>query len=461
MPPSPTSRTRLGALLARRGWSVSRFTREYQKTAAALNIGNGYLDERTAKRWIAGQVTNPRVPAAAVLHAMFDADVATLFEPPLPPPPRDPDLGQHRGLVPAARAGDDGNSPTTPGEEASSTDRRDLLTAGVVLTAGGLTGSPAERAARISRAIDASTPDTLTLAQLEHGLYQVVSLYDTTPLDTLAEPIEGAWDRAETLLDTCRSGASRRDLERLTGWYAYYNGRVAHERNGDEQESLAFLVLAAKHAEAAGDTLLSGAVADMRAALAFFAGRFTAAATIAHQALPAAHPYVLPSLASQLARAQARTGDADGALAALRIMGDSIWCGEHLPGPPPADEEAYEAYSGITLGYLGRGDDAERHARRSLTLLTESGRHLQLVGSHLALARAFFHRPEPDPEQAAIALTDALTTAEGNGHGRTAQRAANLYRRLTADPDWARLPAVRDLADRLPTRRALPPSAAV
>jgi hypothetical protein len=142
-------------------------------------------------------------------------------------------------------------------------------------------------------------------------------------------------------------------------------------------------------------------------------------------------------------------------------MRDTMWTGGPQPGVAEGDEEAYEAFSAVALGYLGRGDEAEDHARRSLVLLTESGRHLQLAGTHLALGRSFLRRPEPDPERAAASLRDALTAAHGNDHGRTAHRAAGLYRHLAAKPDWARLPTVRDLGDRLPARRALPKGAAL
>jgi hypothetical protein len=332
--------------------------------------------------------------------------------------------------------------------------RRDVLHAGALLAADATIG-PAERAARLSRAISAAAPDPLTLAQLDHGLHQIVAGFDVTPLDALADPIERGWDHAETLLAGTRSGNARRDLERLAGWHAYYGSRLAHSKDGDGNASLAFLVLAGQHADAARDTLLAGAVADMRAALAFFAGQYTTAAAIARKALIAAHPYVLPSLASQLARALAQCGDDEGALAALRTMHDNVWHRAQLPGPPPSDEEAYEAYSAITLSYLGRGDDAEVHGRRSLVLLAGSGRHNQLSGTHLALARAFLRRSEPDPERAAAALANALTAADGNSHGRTATRAARIYRHLASEPDWARIPAVRDLRDRLTTPRAL------
>jgi hypothetical protein len=462
MPPrSGPPRNQLAAILVQRGWSVSRLRRNYQDTAIKLDLGSGYVAERTAKRWISGQASIPNAPSPAVLEAMFGVDVHTLFGPPLAPAsPGDAAPTDAAPLVPAGGTGDDGQARPALAEEASPTDRRDLLSAGAVLTAAGLAGSPVERAARLSRAIDATTPDTLTLAQLENGIYQLSTLFDVTPLGDLVGAVERAWGDAETLLASCPSGSGHRDLERLAGWYAYYRGRLAFHMD-DDDTALTFLVLAGHRAAASGDNLLSGAVAVHRCVAAFYARQLTTSATIARRALSGAHPYTRPVLASQVARASAQIGDADGALTALETMRDTLWTSGPQPGAAQGDEEAYEAFSAVTLGYLGRGDEAEAHGRRSLALLTESGRHLQVAGSHLALARAFIRRPRPEPEQAAGALSDALTAAEGNDHGHTANRAAGVYRHLAAKPDWAKLPAVRELGERLPARRALPPGATV
>jgi hypothetical protein len=108
MTTSATPRTQLAVLLMERGWSASRFCRTYQKTAQGMNVGSGYLDERTAKRWIAGQVTNPRAPAPAVLHALFGVDFAVLVGPPLPPEARDANLSDLGRLAPIGAIGDHG-----------------------------------------------------------------------------------------------------------------------------------------------------------------------------------------------------------------------------------------------------------------------------------------------------------------------------------------------------------------
>jgi hypothetical protein len=457
---SATPRTQLAALLIARGWSATRFCRAYQQTAITLNVGSGYLAERTAKRWIAAEVTDPRAPAAAVLHAMFGADIPTLFGPPLPRPQRDPALTHRAALVPETRSGDDDHTRPAVSGEVSTTRRRDLLGTGIALTAASAVDGPADRAARISRAIAAASPDPLTLAQLQHGIHRLTTLYAVTPHGDLVEPIERAWDDAEALLETRVTGSTRKDLELVAGQYAYYRGQLAFDMS-DERTALTFFVLAAQHADAAGDNLLAGSVTVMRSALAFFSGDHTQAATIAERGQPGAHPYIAPLLAGSLARAYAQTGNADGTRDALRAMRDTVWTGSSLPGPNLGNYEFSESFSAIAFTYLNRGDEAERHARTSLTLLDGTGRHVQLAGTQLALARAYLRRANPDPEQAANAVTDALRTAEGTDHPRTTARAAAIHRHLTTDADWTKLPAVRDLTDRLPTRRALSPGTTV
>ncbi|OHV61418.1 hypothetical protein BCD48_39760 [Pseudofrankia sp. BMG5.36] len=344
----------------------------------------------------------------------------------------------------------------------SSSRRRDLLSAGVFLTAtaaGTMPGS-AERAAAISRAIAGSTPDPLTLAQLQHGIHRLTTLYAVTPHGQLVAPIERAWDDAEALLETRVSGSARRDLELVAGQLAYYRGQLAFDMS-DEATALTFFVLAAQHAEAARDSLLAGSVIVMRSALAFFADDFVTAAGLAHSGPAAAHPYIAPLLAGSVARALARVGDADGTRAALRTMHETVWEGGPLPGPNVGNEEFCDSFSAIAFSYLNRGDVAERHARTSLARLAGTGRHVQIAGTQLALGRAFIRRSAPDPEQAAFAVAKALRIANGNGHPRTASRAEAIYRRLVTEPGWARLGAVRELGGMVGGRGALGPGGGV
>ncbi|WP_007506801.1 hypothetical protein [Pseudofrankia saprophytica] len=449
MPSATVPRTLLAHLLTERHWTVEEFVRQFNRAGrcSGPDRRDHAISHRQATRWVAGRLPSLPHPASCrVLEAMFDSPAVALLAPPsghLLDPAGLPD-----SRTTPAGGSDDGDLCADE-EVVTLVDRRDLLATGLLLTTSATALGPVSQAARISRAIAASTPDPLTLAQLQHGIHQLTTRYATTPHADLVAPIEQAWTTAEALLDSRVTGPTRTDLELVAGQYAFYRGHLAFDM-GDDQTALTFLVLAGQHAEAARDSLLTGSVAVIRSALAFFAGEFTTAADIARRAQPGAHSYIVPTLASSLARALAQTGDADGALTALRTMRDNIWTGPPLPGPEPGDEETYEAFSAVTLGYLHRGDEAEPHGRNSLTLLRQTGRYVQLAGTHLALARAFIRRPVPDPEQAAGAVEHALHAAAGNDHPRTTTRAREIYRRLTANPDWTRLPAVRDLGERLP-----------
>ncbi|MBL7502018.1 hypothetical protein I6A84_02495 [Frankia sp. CNm7] len=449
MPSVTVPRTLLAHLLAERHWTVDEFVRQFNRAGrrSGPDRRDHAISRRQATRWVAGRLPSLPHPASCrVLETMFDTTATALLAPPgghTPNPAGRPD-----GQTTTRSGSDDGNLPAA--EEVSPTDRRTLLATGLLFTTSATTLGPVDQAARISRVIAASTPDPLTLAQLQHGIHRLTTRYAITPHAELVAPIEQAWTTAEALLDSRVTGPTRTDLELVAGQYALYRGLLAFGM-GDDHAALTFLVLAGQHAEAARDSLLAGSVAVLRSMVAFFAGEFATAADIARRAQPGAHPYVVPTLASSLARALAQTGDADGALAALRTMRDNIWTGPPLPGPEPGDEETYEAFSAVTLGYLNRGDQAEPHARNSLTLLGQTGRYAQLAGTHLALARAFIRRQTPDPEQAASAVNDALRAAAGKDHIRTTTRAHAIYHHLNANPNWARLPAVQDLGDRLPT----------
>jgi hypothetical protein len=443
MPPSPRPRTLLAFLLVQREWTVEQFRASYADAATSIYGKPHDVADRTAKRWVAGAVARPHPVSRRVLETMFGIDTRALLGP--PSADRDGPLVAH-GIPTAALTGDDDDVASAMPGEVSPVNRRELIGAGVLLTAAGTTHTAADRASKIS------------LAQLQRGIERLTGMYAVTPHAELVAPIESAWDNAEALLGTRVAGRTRRDLELTAGQYAFYRGQLAFDM-GEDDTALTFLILAGQHADVAGDKLLAGSVAVMRSAIAFFGGHFIDAATIAQRAQPGAHPYIVPTLASSLARSLAKIGDAAGTKAALRTMRDNVWEGDPLPGPESGNEETYEAFSAVALGYLGRGDEAELHARNSLTLLTGTDCYVQMAGTTLALARALIHRSRADPEQAVGAIRDALRIVDGKGHVRTTKRATAIYRQMAARPDWARLPAVRDLGATLADRKALPRAA--
>jgi hypothetical protein len=443
------ARTLLAQLVRQRHWTVSQFCGQFDATGRTLGLKITFGD-RQAKRWMSGAITSmPYPPACRVLEEMFHLPARRLLTP----------FGYRESqstampLQPAVPCEADGQRA----EEVGPSRRRDLLGTGIAVAVGAPGGDATSRAAQLSRAIATSTPDPLSIAQLHRGVQRLAQIYPVTPRAQLVGPVEEAWDIAEARLETRVSGSLRRELELLAGQYAFYRGHLAFDM-GNDDTALTFFVLASQHAEAAGDPLLTGSIMVMRSAVAFFQGTFDAAAGIATHALSGAHPYVAPLLAGAAARALALRGDPDGALDAVRTMRDHVWTGPPLPGPEPGDEEFCEAFSAVVLGYLGRGDEAECHARNSLTMLDQTGRFVQTAGSHLALARAFLRRRAPDPEQTAAAAQQAIHAVADKEDGRTIDRAAGIWRQLAATADWTKLPAVRELGEQVTaSRRALLP----
>jgi len=242
MPPTP--RTLLAQTLQERHWTVDEFVRQFNRAGRRSGPDNRdhAISRRQATRWVSGRLPSLPHPASQrVLETMFGTDAAALLASPDAP-------------LPITTPDDDGQAPLATPEEMSPSRRRDLLSLGVAVPASLLiAGDPVDRAARISRAIAASTPDPLTLAQLQQGIQQLTTLFSVTPHADLVLPIERAWDDAETLLDSRVAGPTRLDLELVAGQFAFYRGMLAFDMD-DKQTALIFLVLAGQHAEAAGDS---------------------------------------------------------------------------------------------------------------------------------------------------------------------------------------------------------------
>jgi len=86
MPPNPRPRTLLAHLLLRRRWTVEQFCAAFVKAGAKLDPPVHALAERTAKRWLAGEVGRPNQPAPDILEGMFGVSVDRLLAPADLPP---------------------------------------------------------------------------------------------------------------------------------------------------------------------------------------------------------------------------------------------------------------------------------------------------------------------------------------------------------------------------------------
>jgi transcriptional regulator with XRE-family HTH domain len=344
--------------------------------------------------------------------------------------------------------------------EVSPPDRRQAL------QAGGLA------AAELSRRIARANPDPLDLDDYEVDIHRVATIYRTTPHEHLAAAIVPTWREVENILDDRISPRVRGQLTLIAGQYAFYLGYLGFDL-GDDDAARRFLRLASQHATEAAEllparsslhsdvTLLAASVVAVRSSVAYFTGRYAAAADLAAEAQDGAHPYVAPILAACEARAAARAGRPDDARRALQDMQDTVWRGTVMPGPVMLDEETAQAFLAVVNALLGAGEIAEPHARRSLELLDSDPDHyVQIGGTYNALCRAYLRRRDPDPEQAADAAGKALAIVKGRPNRSVVQQAGQMYRQMQVR--WPELPAVRDLGELVASsRKALPAARSV
>lgn len=351
----------------------------------------------------------------------------------------------------------DGRLPAMPRRttEASPTDRRQLFQVGGLAAAGVTTGSAA--AAELARRMAVADPDPITLDQLEGGAYRLAGIYTSTPYHVLEPQVRTAWETAENLLDTRISDPVRKRVRLVAGQYSFF---LAHLRfdQGDPDGAYDYLRLAGRHAAQAAEPVLVGSIAGLRSSLAYWGNAYSNAADVAASVAEThPHPYTRGMLAAMEARAAIADGQRDRGIAALGTMKDHIWDGGLIPGRMPVYEWYAHEWLAGSLGRLGRGEEAELHARTSLSLLTTPGTvQIQPVASaYNVLSRSLLRRAEPDPEQAAATAGDALEAIAARPHFATIQSSTTLWREMEAR--WSTLPAVRDLGEQVHSARlALP-----
>ncbi|MGF7234090.1 MAG: helix-turn-helix domain-containing protein [Frankia sp.] len=329
--------------------------------------------------------------------------------------------------------------------EVSPTDRREALR-GLALGA---------VAAEISRRIGRADPDALTIDEYEADVYRVAESYFAMPHTRVIERLAPAWRTIEDMLDARVSPAVRRRLTTIAGQYAFYLGKAAFDL-GDNDAARRFFALTNHHAVYADDDLLAGSVAAMRASVAYFSGAYPVAADIAQSARRKAHPFNRPILAGSEARAAALAGRTLAAVRALADMQDTVWEGGFLPGAGRGDASLVHAIHATTLTNLGRGDEAEEHARISLRLdkASDPDQFVRISGDWKCIGQSFLRRPLPDADGAADALGNALSMLDGRGQDRGVQEITQLWREM--DARWPGVQSIGRLGDSLAAVSARP-----
>ncbi len=332
--------------------------------------------------------------------------------------------------------------------EGDTTDRREVFQVVGGLTAGAFAAELADRMAT-------ADPTPLAMAEIGADVHKIPDAFGVLPDAHLRAQLEPAWMGVERLIDTRVSPPVRNQLTIYAGQYCYYLGWLAYS-TGDDEAARAYLMVARRHAAAAGVPLLTGSVAHLHSGLARLTGDYATAADIAADARQGdCHHYVRATLAADEAAAAAWLGQPERARAALADMEAQVWAGAVLPGPEVFDEEAAHAWLAIVLATLREGEAAEGHANSSLDLLRGREKGYLVGGTYNALARAFLRRRRPEPEQAASACAAALHIVDGQPERVVVESAGRTWRELTGR--WGTLPAVQDLGEQVVgARKALP-----
>ncbi|WP_131787859.1 transcriptional regulator [Protofrankia symbiont of Coriaria ruscifolia] len=330
-----------------------------------------------------------------------------------------------------------------PWEEASSTDRRQMLGAGAFTMLSML-------AADTSREIAHGDPDPLTLVDIDDDIDRIAAIYAfTTPHTVLLPQVERRWVQVDTALKGRSSLAVHHRLSLAAGRLSYFASRLAFNL-GDFTTARHLAVLAGQYAEQTQDAVLLASVAGMHSGIAYYRNRYDVAVSVFGE-YPPDPPYLQARNAAYRARAHGRLGNAPAARAELALMHRSLADDPPRPGDLPLGEAAAGMFTASTLASIGEGQEAEPWARRSVAAHEAAGpRANREEWGHalLTLATSLISRQRPEPEEAARIGVQVLDVVDGHPTHTVTQRAGEMLGMLT---DHRGLPAVVDFRERLAT----------
>ncbi len=226
------------------------------------------------------------------------------------------------------------------------------------------------------------------------------------------------------------------ELTQLAGWMAYDDG--AH---GLAQR---YFIQALSLARGAQDPALGAEVLAAMSHQAVYLGHSSEGIGLARNARTSALRAGIPAIVAEAevmeAHGHAKAGDKRACVRALNAAERSLDLADRTADPQWIDyfDEAYlSAKFGHCFAALRQGVQAERFASRSLEM---DDRYVRGRAFNLALlARSYLLRDQPEPEQAAVVGSEALSLTEGIRSAR-----ANDYLRGLADnlAQFRRLPDV-------------------
>ncbi|NYI05551.1 XRE family transcriptional regulator [Allostreptomyces psammosilenae] len=335
------------------------------------------LSEKQFKNWYHGRVkSRPYPKAGKVLEAMF-------------PPWTVQEL--------LARPDSSSAEPVPQASDSRRTDPEGAPSAPESLLA-----TDARQSARFALAMAATNVSDVALEQLDADVDRLARTYVSQPVTTLFEEIRSLRADVFRLLEGRQRPGQTSHLFLAAARLCGLSAHVCLDL-GDYSSATTQARTARQCAELAGSKELVGWIRSVESLIAYWDGRPTEAVSLARAGRAnAGSPSATTRLASLEARACARVGDAEGALAALRVSQEArhlLGGGEQSGGGvfefPEAKQWAYAGTTLLTIGgaHLGAAIDASTRAVELYRTAPDADRssgdllaaHVDLAGAHLAV----------------------------------------------------------------------------
>jgi hypothetical protein len=455
MPRPP--RTLLAQLTAERGWSVSKFCREFETAAATLDLGIHAISERAVKHWRAGRITRPQDPAGRVLEYMFELPVEELLRPLPRTADRQPyDLTRHAvPSPPAATYSEDARGLQTP-EIAGcypAASRRDAP------PHDGALERQIHMSVRRARAFLPLAEETNvgaeTMASLTAELRRLARAYPVEPMHSLFLDLSTLQDLVFRLLERRQRPDHTRDLYWLAGASSALLASGCMDL-GNPGAAIDHSRTAYVCAENAGDTELQAYVRVIQSMTSYWAGWIEDASDYAAAgiSLPA-HGTVSVWLPALAARAHAAHGDIDAARRSLDQTAEAHAAATSTDLDAIGGQFTFTAprrlyYTADVLTWSSDdAADAVQAARAAVaayeTAVPELASGQNLVLSRLAHALA--HARDHDLEATEAALDPVLALSPAHRTDPVRNAARRVHRALTGPHPQS--PSVRALTSDL------------
>jgi hypothetical protein len=426
MPRTLPPRTVLARLVRDREWTVHRFQREFNATAAKLGK-TVRVSHSTAGRWLTGRISSPMPAAGTVLEAMFRRTAAELFTSDLPKHMEHaPSVSDDRRAKPATAGLDQlWHNATLPSvfEEVTSAltgppDRRRFI----AVTGASLAAAHAwliAEPARLSAALTGKTADASVVADLTTSVDTLRRLDDKlggqAVYGMVVEQLRLTTGLLRNSTYTEANGqdlyAIAAELSRLAGWTAYDAGN-----HGTSQRYYLVGLRAAHEADAPG---IAANILRCMAQQSRSTGDATAAVDLLRSAQMGARGRLTHTeqavIAAHLARSYGAMGDQRAALAAADTAYSEFGQAQRAEDPPYVywvGAEEITLSVGAALLSSGNATGAIPHLQESVDL-TPSAMPRDRVEHQTRLAQAYATSGDADTAVSLTheALNDAVPSA--------------------------------------------------